>query len=170
MALPCFFGLVGAAPSRGPETEGFILSPAVFYCSTLSDCYDVFCLPWPIYCVPSLAGFPIEVREGFIMTTLAQSSAPIKAGFDAIASAFLQEAGLPFASVLNAEGILGTDPILFGPPFAPGFSVGAKQLGRVLIRGTLGRCWRAGRSIKQDAIPMRNGPYAMRSRFCRRRM
>ena len=71
----------------------------------MSDCYDVSCLPWPIYCVPSLAGFPIEAWEGFIMTTLAQSSAPIKPGFDAIASAFLQEAGLPFASVLDAEAI-----------------------------------------------------------------
>ena len=39
------------------------------------------------------------------MTTLAESSAPIKAGFDTIASAFLQEAGLPFASVLDAEAI-----------------------------------------------------------------
>lgn len=45
MALPCFLGLVGADASRGPETEGFVLSPALFYCSAMSDCYDVSCLP-----------------------------------------------------------------------------------------------------------------------------
>lgn len=39
------------------------------------------------------------------MTTLAKSPAPIKNGFDVIANPFLQEAGLPFASVLDAESI-----------------------------------------------------------------
>ena len=39
------------------------------------------------------------------MTMLAKSSTPIKAGFDAIAAGFLQETGLPFASVLDAEAI-----------------------------------------------------------------
>ena len=39
------------------------------------------------------------------MTTLAQPPSPIKNGFDVIADPFLQEAGLPFASVLDAESI-----------------------------------------------------------------
>ena len=39
------------------------------------------------------------------MTTLAKPPSPIKNGFDVIANPFLQEAGLPFASVLDAESI-----------------------------------------------------------------
>ena len=39
------------------------------------------------------------------MTTLAQRPSPIKNGFDVIGDPFLQEAGLPFASVLDAESI-----------------------------------------------------------------
>lgn len=39
------------------------------------------------------------------MTTLAKQPAGIKNGFDVIAHPFLQEAGLPFASVLDAESI-----------------------------------------------------------------
>ena len=39
------------------------------------------------------------------MTTLAKSPTPIKNGFDVIANPFLQEAGLPFTSVLDAESI-----------------------------------------------------------------
>jgi len=42
------------------------------------------------------------------MTTLAKQPAPIKNGFDVIASPFLQEAGLPFSSVLDAESIRRT--------------------------------------------------------------
>jgi hypothetical protein len=51
------------------------------------------------------------------MTTLAKSPTPIKNGFDVIANPFLQEAGLPFTSVLDAESIRRTfreEEALFG--------------------------------------------------------
>ena len=57
-----------------------------------------------IVCPPWLA-FSIKTREGFIMTTLAKPPAAIKNGFDVIANPFVREAGLPFASVLDAESI-----------------------------------------------------------------
>ncbi len=67
--------------------------------------------------MPSLACLAFEVKEGFTMTTLAPSSARIKTGFDAIASAFLRESGLPFASVLDGETIervFAEEEALFG--------------------------------------------------------
>lgn len=51
------------------------------------------------------------------MTTLTKQSVGIKNGFDVIANPFLQEAGLPFASVLDAESIRGAfceEEALFG--------------------------------------------------------
>lgn len=46
-----------------------------------------------------------KAREGSIMTTLNTSAKSFKKRFDVITQPFLQEAGLPFASVLDAEAI-----------------------------------------------------------------
>jgi hypothetical protein len=53
----------------------------------------------------SLACLPIKARESYIMTTLATQQTGFKNDFDVIANPFLQETGLPFASVLDAESI-----------------------------------------------------------------
>jgi hypothetical protein len=64
---------------------------------------------WPsladISFVPSLAWLPDEAREGFVMMTVAARGTRHNNRFDAVAEAFRQKEGLPFANVLTAESI-----------------------------------------------------------------
>ncbi len=53
----------------------------------------------------SLACLGIKARESYIMITVATQQTVFKNDFDVIANPFLQETGLPFASVLDAESI-----------------------------------------------------------------
>ncbi len=55
--------------------------------------------------VPSLAWLPNEAREGFVMNTVATLGKRNKNEFHVVAEPFLQDEGLPFTEILDAESI-----------------------------------------------------------------
>ena len=125
MALPSVFGRAGANPlgTQGRIPGGFC--HALTIAPGAAACHNVFGPRWPIFIMPSLAWLPNKAKEGFVMANVATHLTGHKSEFDIVAEPFVQDQGLPFTDVLDAESIqrvFKEEDALFAPDYI--FSTG----------------------------------------------